>query len=174
MTELSVWLENWRLVAEEAEKTPSEYHSITMTHAGTAYEVLLLSIYDPDIDEAESLLTTSRAFTNAVALYSRRTRDTGVGRIITNKGTPKYVLEQGREALLWGAAIEGVNLDRWMKAARQSHSWRGIERRVKKELKEKQLNLLREKAIENRLSELAEEKSSLEGLLISTKRKIGS
>ena len=68
-----------------------------------------------------------------MALYSHRTRDTGLARVITNKGSPVYVLQRGTDALRWAAAVEGMSVDSMVVATRAGTAERGIARRARQQ-----------------------------------------
>jgi hypothetical protein len=129
---LTDWLKGWRTIADglgEPGRAP-----ITMAHGGRTYEVLIVSTYEPGMEEGYVVAkTASRDFDGKVALYSRRTRDTGLMRIITNKGTPRFVLRPGADAIEWASAVEGIPASRLISASRLGAVSRGIARRARQE-----------------------------------------
>ena len=125
MVSLREWVNDWRATADDI--SDGEQRGITMRHDGQDYEVLTVRAYEAEIDEGRKLArTVSRAFDNQVALYSRRTRDTGLARVITKRGEPSIVLEQGPEALKWAAAIEGMSVPVLIAATRDGALGRGV------------------------------------------------
>ena len=132
MATLSAWLQGWRTIADGLD--PGDQEPITMTFARRSYEVLVVSAYEPGMEDGLIIAkTASRDFDSKVALYSRRTRDTGLVRIITNKGAPRFVLRPGGEAMEWASAIEGVPAARLLAATRPGAVGRGIARRARRE-----------------------------------------
>jgi hypothetical protein len=127
MVSLRDWVNNWRDTEERLAE--SERVGIIMRHGGNDYEVLTVRAYDAEIDEGRKLArTVARAFDNQVALYSRRTRDSGLARVITKRGTPYYVLERGPGALEWAAAVEGMSIPLLVAATREGALGLGLSR----------------------------------------------
>ena len=129
------WVADWKTEAHSLEDAGDKASlSITASHAGADFVVLILTLYDAETDEGRKLArTTSKAFDNKVALYSHRTRDTGLARVITNKGSPVYVLQRGPDALRWAAAVEGMSVDSMVVATRAGAAERGIARRARQQ-----------------------------------------
>ena len=123
------WVNDWRSCVNDLEADGDKTRSgsaaeaslgITATWDGTNYEVMTVALFDPAVDEGRKLArVTSRDFDNKVALYSHRTRDTGLARVITNKGRPRYLIEQGGAALAWAAAVEGMSIAHLTAATRE-------------------------------------------------------
>lgn len=104
--------------SEEVAHKKGDHIAIVSRWGGVEYDVLSVTVFDPLLDGGRKLAqVTSRDFDNKVNLYSHRTRDTGLPRAITNKGRPRYLMEQGPDALRWGAAVEGMSVDALVMAA---------------------------------------------------------
>ena len=94
--------------------------AITGTWREYEYEVLRVLQFNPAVDGGRKVSRiASRDFDNKVALYSHRTRDTGIARVITNKGRPAYIIEQGKQALEWAAVAEGMSIAHLSAATRE-------------------------------------------------------
>ena len=124
-----------------------------MHHDGRDYEVLHISIFDPEIDgERRVVRTPVRVFDDKLALFTRRTRDIGLVRVIAVRGRPRYVLEPGADALDWAADVEGVSVRVLTQSAREGALGRQVARLVRhrerqsREIVEAQVRALRERA----------------------------
>ncbi|AHF88272.1 hypothetical protein RLEG3_04020 (plasmid) [Rhizobium leguminosarum bv. trifolii WSM1689] len=121
------WLRGWRVIADGVPE--GEFEDIVMTSEGTDHVVLRISQYDQDIDgDRRVVRTTSRAFDDQVALFTRRTRDLGFVRVITVRGRPRYVLEPGAGALEWAATVEGVTMRELVESVREGKLGRRVSR----------------------------------------------
>ncbi len=137
MASMTEWLRKWRGIANALEE--GIYESITVQRGDEIYEVLRVSIFDQEIDGGKHyVVTPSTDFEDQLAALSRRTRETGLTRVITAKGKPRFILEQGTDALEWMAAVEGVKLENLISATRNGSLWRSIARRVARGEKVKQ------------------------------------
>ena len=130
MPTLQAWLRDWRRIADSA--APGRYESITTERDGRQYEILRISSYDAEIDgERRAVRTGARTFDDKTALYTHLTRDTGVIRLITMRGQPRYVLEPGSEAVEWAADVEGVSVRELAHAVREGGLGREVARIVR-------------------------------------------
>lgn len=110
------WVNDWRYhvrrleeAAERQGQASDARIGITFEWRGREYEVMTVALFDPVFDEGRKLARiTSRDFDNKVALYSHRTRDTGLARVVTNKGKPRYLIEQGEQAAEWATVVESM------------------------------------------------------------------
>jgi hypothetical protein len=144
------WLREWRQIAETLRE--GYYEQITMHHREKDYDVLRVSLYDADLDgERRVVRTPIREFDDKVALFTRRTRDIGLVRVIAVRGRPRYVLEPGADALEWAADIEGVSLRELTQSVREGALGRRVARlanrqeRRSREIVEAQVQALRER-----------------------------
>lgn len=151
MAALTTWLQDWRAIADGVRK--GYYESITAEHAGRDYEVLQISGFDSEVDGPRRVVRTpARKFDDKVALFTRRTRDLGIVRVIIVRGQPKYVLEPGADALDWAADVEGVSKRELTDSVREGAVGRLVARAVKKRMRksreaiEAQVQALRERA----------------------------
>lgn len=125
------WLRDWRGIAEGV--AAGRYEAITADLAGTTYEILRVSAFDSSIDgDRRAVRTGARAFDDKTALYTHLTRDTGVVRFITMRGSPTYVLEPGSDAVEWAAAVEGVSVREMAQAVREGALGREVARLVRR------------------------------------------
>lgn len=145
------WLRDWRQIAESVPE--GQYEPITMRLGGRDYDVLRISAFDAEIDgDRRVIRTATRDFDNKVALYTRRTRDIGLVRVISVRGRPRYVLEPGADALEWAADVEGVSLRELTLSAREGALGRQVARMVRQsarrspEVIDAELQALRERA----------------------------
>ena len=123
------WVNDWRSCVKVLEEDAGQRRasaaterplSITAAWEGEDHDVMQVLLFDPSVDEGRKMARiTSRDFDNKVALYSHRTRDTGLARAITNKGRPRYLVEQGRDALKWAAVAEGMPITHLITATRE-------------------------------------------------------
>ena len=131
MATLPEWLRDWRGIAEGV--LAGHYEPITAEREGTVYEIMRISAFDAEIDgERRAVRTGARAFDGKTALYTHLTRDTGVVRFITMRGSPTYVLEPGSDAFEWAADIEGVSMREMALAVREGALGREVARLVKR------------------------------------------
>jgi hypothetical protein len=128
------WLRGWRAIADES--TSDEYFPITDHVNNRAFEVLRISRYDPDSDADKQYVETKiREFNDNKARFSRLTMYLNIGRVITNKNRPVFVLEPGADAIEYVAAYEGVTpkqLVRAMCAGRLGRAVRSRDRMAAK------------------------------------------
>ena len=135
------WVNDWRSCVKELEEEAEQSSTTTIMERAlsiaaawdeTDYEILKVVLFDPSVDGGRKLARiTSRDFDNKVALYSHRTRDTGLARVITNKGRPRYLIEQGRDALKWAAVVEGMPVAHLIATTREGASGLGQFQRIK-------------------------------------------
>lgn len=129
----------WRNLAEQhTDKTGEEY--VVIGHAreegDDSFELLRLSRYSEKFDVDKMALRTSiRAFDETPVEMSRRTRDLGIVRFITNKGKPIFVLEPGADVLEWMAFREGVAESELLNIARRGELGRLVRRKDRRALK---------------------------------------
>ena len=136
--------------------------------------MLQVSLFDPSVDEGRKIARiTSRDFDNKVALYSHRTRDTGLARAITNKGRPRYLIEQGRDALKWAAAVEGMPVVHLLAATREGAIGLGQLQRIMQ--RKNPLARLKElaEAMHQRIFEAEQEIAAMQAELRVIERDIG-
>jgi len=121
------WLRAWRQIADSVPE--GEYTEITMRHGGRDYDVLRISLYDPVVDgERRTVRTAVRDFDDKVALFTHRTRDLGIVRVIAVHGRPRYVLEPGADAVEWAADVEGVSQGELARSIREGALGRRVAR----------------------------------------------
>jgi hypothetical protein len=144
------WLRAWRQIADSV--TEGRYKEITANHDGRDYNVLRISLYDPEIDgERRTVRTPVREFDDKVALFTNRTRDLGIVRVIAVHGRPRYVLEPGADAVDWAADIEGVSPAELAQSIREGALGRRVARlatrqeRRSREVLEAKIQALRER-----------------------------
>lgn len=144
------WLRGWRAIADGV--PDGEFEDIVMTSDETEYAVLRISQYDQHVDgDRRVVRTTSRDFDDQVALFTRRTRDLGLVRVITVRGRPRYVLEPGGGALDWAAAVEGVTMRELVESIREGELGRRVSRifrqraRRNRDLAQAKIQALRER-----------------------------
>lgn len=159
------WLQGWRGIADGVAE--GHYETITVTMAGRDYDVLHVSAYDADIDsERRAIRTSAREFDDRVALYSRRTRDVGLVRLICVRGQPRYVLEPGADAVDWAAELEGVSVRDLTLSARDGALGRRVARLVRhSERRSRERNEAEMQALRERVEDLANEGESLKAEL---------
>ena len=87
----------------------------------------MVSNYNPLLDGEKIYVSMpTSSFEAQVANYSRRTAEVGLARVITTKGAPRFILEQGPEALEWLAFLEGMDVGRLSNAMRSGSLWRDV------------------------------------------------
>lgn len=129
----------WRKLAEEhTDKLGEEY--VVIGHErddeDEPFELLRLSRYSAKFDGDKLALHTSiRAFDSMPVEMSRRTRDLGVARFITDKGKPIFVLEPGADVLKWMAIRERVAERELINIARRGEVGRAVRRKDRRALK---------------------------------------
>ena len=170
MIQFKEWVSDWRVgingldehdgrVETGADTDPIRIYA---EWRGRPYEVLQVSLYDAALDGGRKMSrVSSRDFDNKVALYSHRTRDTGIARVILNKGRPRYLIEQGSEALEWAAAVEGMPISDMVTAAREGLSRLGRVRRVVRSPKAKKELAILEDVIRQRMFDAEQEIDAL-------------
>ncbi len=132
----------WRKLAEEhTDKLGEEY--VVIGHErddeDEPFELLRLSRYSAKFDADKLALHTSiRAFDSMPVEMSRRTRDLGVARFITDKGKPIFVLEPGADVLKWMAIRERVAERELINIARRGEVGRAVRRKDRRALKASQ------------------------------------
>lgn len=100
------------------------------------YELLQLSRYSAKYDSNKSVIHTPiREFDAKPVEMSRRTRDLGVARFITDKGKPIFVLEPGADVLKWTAIREGITEMELVNIARRGEVGRAVRRKDRLALK---------------------------------------
>lgn len=140
MVLLTEWLRSWRQIA--AEIPADRYVSITTDRGDRSYEVLLVSVYDADVDgDRRFIRTGAREFDDKVALFTHLTRDTGAVRIISMRGQPRYVLEPGADTLDWLADVEGVSSAELTQAVREGDLGRKVARLASRGLRRSKARL---------------------------------
>jgi hypothetical protein len=128
---LSGWLRDWRNIAENV--PVGNYEEITVELDGTTYEIMRISAFDQEIDgDRRAVRTGARIFDDKTALYTHLTRDTGVVRFITMRGSPTYVLEPGADVIEWAAAVEGISVREMAAAVREGALGKKVARLVKR------------------------------------------
>jgi hypothetical protein len=147
------WLRAWRQIADSVPE--GRYKEITMQHDDRDYDVLRISLYDPEVDgERRTVRTAVRDFDDKVALLSHRTRDLGIVRVIAVHGRPRYVLEPGADAVEWAADIEGVSQGELAQSIREGALGRRVARlatrqeRRSREVLEAKVQALRERVLD--------------------------
>jgi len=106
---------------------------------GEPFELLRLSRYSPKLDAGKlAIRTSTRDFDEMPVEMSRRTRDLGVTRFITNKGKPLFVLEPGADVLEWMAIREGVSESELINITRRGEVGRAVRRKDRRALKASQ------------------------------------
>jgi hypothetical protein len=132
----------WRNLAEQhTDNAGAEY--VVIGHArddgDDPFELLRLSRYSEKFDIDKMALRTSiRAFDETPVEMSRRTRDLGIARFITNNGKPIFVLEPGADVLEWMAAREEVSERELLNIARRGELGRLVRRKDRRALKASQ------------------------------------
>jgi hypothetical protein len=129
----------WRNLAEEhTDELGEEYVVIGQMRDDDdePFELLKLSRYSARFDADKLALHTSiRVFDNMPVEMSRRTRDLGIVRFITKKGTPIFVLEPGADVLRWMAIREGIPERELVNIARRGEVGRAVRRKDRRALK---------------------------------------
>ncbi len=132
----------WRKLAEEhTDKSGKEYVVIgyESDDKDERFELLRLSRYSVKFDANKlALHTPIRAFDGMTVQMSRRTRDLGLTRFITDKGKPIFVLEPGPDVLKWMAIREGVAEMELVNIARRGEVGRAVRRKDRRALKASQ------------------------------------
>ena len=132
----------WRKLAEEhTDKSGEEYIVIgnESDDEGEPFELLRLSRFSAKFDADKLAIRTSiREFDDMPVEMSRRTRDLGVTRFITNKGRPIFVLEPGADVIKWMAIREGVTEGELINIARRGEVGRAVRRKDRRALKASQ------------------------------------
>lgn len=161
MVAWAAWLRGWRGIADDV--PDGEFEDIVITLDEEEYEVLRISRYDQDIDgDRRVVRTTSRDFDDQVALFTRRTRDLGLVRVITVRGRPRYVLEPGAGALDWAAAVEGVTMRELVESVREGALGRRVSRLVRQRARRgRNLAQARIQALRERLEDAEAETEQL-------------
>jgi hypothetical protein len=151
MVSLSLWIQNWRRVAEAV--PVGRYEPITAERGDRQYEILQVSGFDLEIDgERRVIRTGAREFDDKVALFTHLTRDIGSVRVITVRGRSRWVLEPGADSLDWVADTERVSIRELAQAVREGTLGRRVARLVQqrerrsREVLQAQVRVLREKA----------------------------
>lgn len=152
---------DWRGIIES---TPADrYGHVIARTDGDEFKILTVSHFDPDVDDEQKLIeTASRDFDDSSAYFMHITRDVLVGRTITHRGKPRYVIEPGPDALDYMAAREGVSVKRLIRAARRGELGRRLAGIAIRD--EKRRRVAAEAtiaALDSRIHELEEEIGSL-------------
>ena len=130
MVTLRAWIDDWKKVTEGVKD--GVYEPINASVGEDTFEILRVSKFDQEIDgPRKTVETPARIFDDKVALFTHRTRDSGIVRIITKKGRKCFVLEQGTEVIEWAAAVEGVSTAELRGTAGESALWRSIALQVR-------------------------------------------
>ena len=116
---------SWRDVIDS---TPTDrYGHVVAGVGGVDFNILTVSHFDDDVDGDRTLIeTASRDFDDGSAYFTHITRDALVGRVITHRGRPRYVIEPGPDALDYIATREGVSVKRLIRAAREGELGRRL------------------------------------------------
>jgi len=115
---LSDWIRDWRRIADLVPEGICE--PVTVRRGDREYEILLVSVYDPEVDGSRRMVRTgAREFDDKVALFTHLTRDTGAVRVISMRGRPRFVLEPGGDVVDWAADVEGVSVHELTQAVRE-------------------------------------------------------
>ncbi len=127
------------------------------------FEVLEFAKFDEKIDGDKSLIKVSLTdFTEAPASYARRVLLGSAGRVVTWRGDPLYVLEQGRDALSFIASREGISVRFLLQACRQGELGRQIAQKIKKRERSERKSLeIAIAAREERIADLNSEIAAL-------------
>lgn len=129
----------WRELAEKhTDISGTEYVVIgkESDDKDAPFELLKLSRYSLKYDANKLGVRTSiRDFDAKPAEMSRRTRDLGITRFITDKNTPIFVLEPGADVLRWMASREGVAETELVNIMRRGEIGRAVRRRDRRALK---------------------------------------
>lgn len=129
----------WRKLAEEhTDELGQKYVVIGQKSddENEPYELLQLSRYSAKYDSNKSVIHTPiREFDAKPVEMSRRTRDLGVARFITDKGKPIFVLEPGADVLKWTAIREGITEMELVNIARRGEVGRAVRRKDRLALK---------------------------------------
>jgi hypothetical protein len=127
---------DWRDVIEST--PPDRYGHVVAAAGGADFKILTVSHFDNDIDGDRALIeTASRDFDDGSAYFTHITRDALIGRMITHRGRPRYVIEPGPDALDYMAAREGVSAKRLVRAAREGELGRRLSAMAMREEKRK-------------------------------------
>jgi hypothetical protein len=103
------------------------------------------------VDDFVSVYGREGAIDDKVALFTNRTRDLGIVRVIAVHGRPRYVLEPGADAVDWAADIEGVSPGELAQSIREGALGRRVARlamrqeRRSREVLEAKVQALRER-----------------------------
>ena len=173
MTTMVEWLRDWRKITGQLKD--GKYVSINQIEGNDKYEVLRVSTFDTEIDGGKTYVSMPiSTFEDQVAMYSRRTRETGLIRVVTAKGAPRFIVEPGGNALEWMAAVEGVKLESLVLAMRNGSLWRSIARRVtENDKRAKQLVEAQIAELKERLQDAEFEASRLRMELRSAEKELG-
>ena len=132
----------WRKLAEQHTDASGETYVIIGQESedgGEPFELLRLSRYSPKLDADKLVIRTpTRDFDEKPVEMSRRTRDLGITRFITNKGKPLFVLESGADVVIWMAIREGVSESELINIARRGEVGRAVRRKDRRALKASQ------------------------------------
>ncbi|KQQ13231.1 hypothetical protein ASF53_13690 [Methylobacterium sp. Leaf123] len=130
----STFTKDWkstRALARDTDRT--EYVSILAEHEGEEFEIAKWSRFSPKHDghkvELYLPVTTTR-FGESLGYMLDHTVKTGIGKIVTFRDAPRYVLDPGRQWRSYQAAIFGVTRTQYREAIRCS---RVVQRLLDKE-----------------------------------------
>lgn len=170
MTTFRDWLADWRSIADAV--PAGVYEPITITIDGREFEILRISAYDREIDGERRVVTTPvRQFDDKVALFTRRTRDLGLVRVIAVRGRPTYVLEPGGDALDWAAEVEGISSRTLLESVREGAIGRRVARLAnRRERRSREVAEAQVQALQERLEDTRAEVGSLELMLRAQER----
>ncbi|POZ61975.1 hypothetical protein C2I19_10810 [Chromobacterium alticapitis] len=163
MASWSDWLKGWRNISDET--STDEYEPITDTlevlGEEEEFEVLRISKFHPKYDGNKQYIeTTIREFNDNKAKFSRLTMYLGIGRLITFKHKPVFVLEPGADAIKYVAHLEGVSMNNLVNAMRKGQLGRKVRSEDRLALKNSVAQQEAEmRALEERALELEREKA---------------
>lgn len=176
MASWSDWLKGWRNISDES--STDEYESITDTlevlGEDEEFEVLRISKFHPKYDGNKQYIeTTIREFNDNKAKFSRLTMYLGIGRLITFKHKPVFVLEPGADAIKYVAHLERVSINNLVTAMRRGQLGRKVRSEDRLALKNSIAQQEAEmRALEERALELEREKATVMEELAHLRKKL--
>ena len=125
---------NWQATRQVAKDLAADsYISIVSTYGGEDYEIARWSRYSNDHDAGKLALylpMPTAIFGEALADMLDHTAKTGIGKLVTFRDAPRYVLDPGGRWRSYQAARLGVSRPRYTEAIRGS---RTVQRILEKE-----------------------------------------
>ena len=115
---------SWKATRDVAHNLTSvRYEPIIASYDDTKYEIAKWSRFSRELDGRKLdryLPVTTSDFGEMLADMLDHTAKTGIGKLVMFRNTPRYVLDPGRRWRRYQAARNGVSIDQYTSAMRQS------------------------------------------------------